>query len=77
MAIFEYLDSITQQPRLFPANPFDRAMVIQICESINSGIQPLQNTSVMQALETSYGFTSEQKTSWIQHWNQFKYISIS
>jgi maleylpyruvate isomerase len=69
MAIFEYLDNVTQQPRLFPADPFDRAMVIQICEAINSGIQPLQNTSVMASLEKTYGFTSAQKTKWIQHWN--------
>jgi maleylacetoacetate isomerase len=69
MAIFEYLDNITQQPRLFPLDPFDRAMVIQICEAFNSGIQPLQNTSVTAALENTYGFTSAQKTEWIQHWN--------
>jgi maleylpyruvate isomerase len=70
MAIMDYLDNITQQPRLFPAEPFDRAMVIQICEAFNSGIQPLQNTSVTTALEKTYGLTTAQRTEWIQHWNQ-------
>jgi len=70
MAICEYLDNITQQPRLFPLDPFDRAMVMQICEGFNSGIQPLQNTSVTGALEKKYGFTKAQLTEWIQHWNQ-------
>jgi len=68
MAILDYLDNITQQPRLFPLSPFDRAMVIQICEGFNSSIQPLQNSSLMIALEKTYGLTSEQKTHWLNHW---------
>lgn len=70
MAIIEYLDQIAPEPRLLPSSAYERALIIQICEIVNSGIQPLQNTAVMNELEKTYGLTPEQKTAWIQHWNQ-------
>ncbi len=69
MAIFDYLENISPEPHLFPLEPFDRAVVTQICEIVNSGIQPLQNAAVMQELEKTYGFSAEQKKNWIKEWN--------
>ena len=69
MAIFEYLDLIVPKPNLFPHDPYERAVVVQICEIINSGIQPLQNTAVMIDLEKTYGLSSEQRAAWICNWN--------
>jgi maleylacetoacetate isomerase len=76
MAILEYLDLISAEPRLFPQNPYDRAIVIQICEIVNSGIQPLQNTSVMAELEKKYGLTSDERIQWIQHFNRRGLVAI-
>lgn len=68
MAIFFYLDDLHPQPRLFPSNPQRKARVIQICESINAGIQPLQNLKVLQELEKRYGADQAAKDSWVQLW---------
>lgn len=70
MSILEYLDQILPEPNLFPHEAYDRAIVMQICEIVNSGIQPLQNTSVMAELEKTYGLTSEQRKAWIHEWNR-------
>lgn len=68
MAIIDYLDQLAPEPRLLPSIAYDRALTIQICEIVNSGIQPLQNTAVLNELEKNYGLKAEQKTKWIQHW---------
>lgn len=68
MAIFDYLDAICPSPALFPADPFERAQVIRICEAVNSGIQPLQNLKVLKFIEDEYKVSAEQKKAWAQHW---------
>jgi maleylpyruvate isomerase len=50
MAIIEYLDERFPTPPLLPIDPIQRAHVRQLAEAINSGIQPMQNMSVQQAL---------------------------
>lgn len=51
VAIFELLDQIVPTPALFPSALWERARVFELVEMINSGIQPLQNLSVLQAIE--------------------------
>jgi len=68
LPILMYLDDTFEGPHLFPKDTFSKAKVLQICEIINSGIQPLQNLSVLQVLERDYQFDSEMKKSWIQYW---------
>ncbi len=41
--------------------------MIQVCEMINSGIQPLHNTTVLEVLTHKAHFTAEQKTDWSAH----------
>jgi len=51
MAILEYLEETRPQLNpLLPADPVLRARVRQISEVINSGIQPVQNLSILQAV---------------------------
>jgi maleylpyruvate isomerase len=50
LAIITYLEERTPTPALFPADPIRRALALQMVEIVNSGIQPLQNTSVMAHL---------------------------
>ena len=68
MAILLYLDDKFPQPRLFPEAPQGRARVVQLCENINSGIQPLQNLKVFHELEQRYGVDQAGKESWAQLW---------
>tara|TARA_Y100001935_G_scaffold194687_1_gene162771 strand:- start:111 stop:764 length:654 start_codon:yes stop_codon:yes gene_type:complete len=67
MAILKYLDHLEASPRLFPEDSQVEARVIQICEFINSGIQPLQNLKVLQHLE-SLGLDKKVQSEWTQHW---------
>jgi maleylacetoacetate isomerase len=68
MAILQYLDATHPERPLFPTEPRDRARVIQICEVINSGIQPLQNLKVMKELETGFGLSKTDSERFVKHW---------
>jgi maleylpyruvate isomerase len=50
MAIIEYLDERYPMPPLLPQSALDRAHVRALAELVNSGIQPLQNTSTFAEL---------------------------
>jgi maleylpyruvate isomerase len=47
VAILEYLDERHPEPPFFPRDPLARAAVRRSVEIVNSGIQPLQNMSLM------------------------------
>ncbi|MFK7991554.1 MAG: maleylacetoacetate isomerase [Sandaracinaceae bacterium] len=51
IAILEYLEDSHPDPALLPAEPVMRARCRQLTEVVNSGIQPLQNLSVMKRLK--------------------------
>jgi maleylacetoacetate isomerase/maleylpyruvate isomerase len=68
MAIIDYLDKVAPEKPLFPGEPHARASVMQLCEVVNSGIQPLQNLKVTNALEKMYGFSKDQSGDWVRHW---------
>lgn len=66
VAIIEYLEERFPEPALYPKNALDRAKVRQIVELVNSGIQPLQNTSVYKY----HSNDDEEQKRWIKYWNQ-------
>jgi maleylacetoacetate isomerase len=68
MAILLYLDDIYPHPRLFPLEPFAKAKMMEVCELINSGIQPLQNLGVLNELGARFAAGQESKNSWCQFW---------
>jgi len=68
MAIIDYLDALSPSRRLFPTDAKTRATVMQLCELLNSGIQPLQNLKVHKELETKYGFSKDQVGAWTRKW---------
>ena len=68
MAILEYLEETHPKPALLPASPHKRALVRQICEMINSGIQPIQNIGVTQQLTQRFGAGERQVAEWNRHW---------
>lgn len=68
MAIIEYLDEAFAGPKVFPKDLYSRAIVRQMCEIINSGIQPLQNLSVMRRLSQVLGASDPQVKDWNRYW---------
>lgn len=52
LAIIEYLEERFPEPSLLPQDPFKRALVRQLAENINSGIQPFQNLTTMAHVKT-------------------------
>ncbi len=76
MAIIQYLEDVCPDPRLFPTDPYEKALVIQICEAINSGLQPLQNLSVLNKIESQFKAANEDKNLWVQHWSQLVLTSV-
>lgn len=69
MAIIQYLEETFPNPSLFPNKPYERALVVQICEAFNSGIQPMQNLAVLNELEKKFAATQEMKAQWVRDWN--------
>lgn len=63
MAIIEYLDERFPEPPLLPSSARGRAHVRALAELVNSGIQPLQNTSTFDQLK-KHGVASE---PWTRH----------
>jgi maleylpyruvate isomerase len=55
VAILEYLEETWPTPPLLPARPLDRARVRALVEVVNSGIQPLQNLSVLREVKALGG----------------------
>lgn len=70
MAILQYLDDQWPNPKLFPAEAYEKARVIQVCEAINSGIHPIQNLRVLNYLTQNLNLSQQQKTQWAAHWIQ-------
>lgn len=68
MAILEYLEEEFPRPSLLPHSSFEKAIVRQMCEIVNSSIQPLQNLSVTQYLSNTLKLSDEQKNAWVQFW---------
>ncbi len=68
LAILEYLEDVFPQNPLLPKTAADRAMVRQMCEIINSGMQPFQNISVTQFLSGAFNSTEDQKKQWMATW---------
>lgn len=52
VAIMEYLEETYPEPPLLPRDPIARARVRELVELVNSGIQPLQNLSVLQHVDS-------------------------
>lgn len=68
MAIMMYLDDIVPENPIFPRYPIDKAKVVELCEMINSGIQPKQNLNVMQTLTNMFNIDSTGVSAWNKHW---------
>lgn len=66
IAILEYLEERYHMPALLPADPLLRARARMLSEMVNSGIQPLQNLSVLQFVKSE--MKGDDK-AFAAHWN--------
>lgn len=77
MAIIDYVDKKwTQSPKLFSSDLATNAGIVEICEIINSGIQPLTNLKVTQYLEKELHTTEEQTKKWIHKFMDDGFIAL-
>jgi len=72
IAIIEYLEERFPAPPLLPASARGRAHVRAMAELVNSGIQPLQNTSTLQELK-KHGVATE---PWARHFIEKGLIAL-
>ena len=68
MAILFYLDDQFPNPTLFPQESVARAQVIQLCECVNAGIQPIQNLKVLKKIGEQFELSQDQKNEWVRYW---------
>ena len=66
LPILEYLDALHPAPAFLPKDPFFAAKARMLAEMVNSGIQPLQNTSVVHRIK--HELHGDEK-AWAAHWN--------
>jgi maleylacetoacetate isomerase len=64
VAIMELLEELYPDPPLLPKAPHERARVRELVQTINAGIQPLQNLAVLDRV----GKEPTIRTAWMQHW---------
>jgi maleylpyruvate isomerase len=65
VAIAEYIEEHVSEPPLLPKAPLVRARVREVVEIVNSGIQPLQNTAVLNEFRRLEGDAGAQR--WAAH----------
>lgn len=64
LSIIEWLEENYPKPSLFDGDSFQRALIRQLAETINSGTQPLQNLDIMRKHSTD----KEEQVAWNKHW---------
>lgn len=67
LPIIEYLEETIPEHPILPKDPLKRYQARQLAEIINSGIQPIQNLSVLKRLESFTGNPSD-KAKWSESW---------
>ncbi|BEV15488.1 maleylacetoacetate isomerase [Herbaspirillum sp. DW155] len=70
LTILEYLEERYPEVPLLPADPFARAYVRQLANTIACEMHPLNNLRVLKYLSGKLGLDEPQKREWIHHWNR-------
>ena len=68
LAIIEYLDELHPEPALLPADPFERAQVRALSQSIACEIHPINNLRVLKYLSAELHVSDDAKNTWYRHW---------
>jgi maleylacetoacetate isomerase len=70
LAILEYLDEAYPEVPLLPRDPFARARVRALAQTIACEIHPLNNLRVLKYLTGTLQLTEVAKTQWYRHWTE-------
>ena len=76
LAIIKYLDEKYLQDRLFRSGKPESYKVLEICEIINSGIQPIQNLNVLKNLQARFKVSDDSKANWIRDFTKAGFIAL-
>lgn len=68
LAILDWLDAAHPEPRLFPADPLERARAMALALVIVADVHPIDNLRVLQQLEAQFGADAAAKADWYRHW---------
>jgi maleylacetoacetate isomerase len=68
LAIVEYLDETTPEPRLLPDDPAGRARVRALALAVACDIHPLDNLRVLKFLADELGTDDAARNKWYRHW---------
>lgn len=63
VAMIEWLEEIFPDPKLYPVNGIERAHCRALVETVNAGIQPVQNLTVLD----KYSDDAEKRKQWAQY----------
>lgn len=64
LAMIQYLEEKNPSPTILPGSSYERARILALAETINSGTHPIQNLPVLQYLSSD--LTVQKK--WAQYW---------
>ncbi len=64
MAIMEWAEELFPKPSLLPGDAYQKGVIRQLAEVINSGIHPVQNLRVRKF----YSQNEEKQKEWATHW---------
>jgi len=68
LAIIDYLDALTPEPRLLPGDPVVAAQARAAALTIACEIHPLANLRVIEALQSQFGAKDDQIALWRRRW---------
>jgi maleylpyruvate isomerase len=68
LAILEYLDEVHPEPPLLPKDPWARARMRALAQTIAADVHPLNNLRVLNYLRGPLGQHEETVEAWIGHW---------
>src|SRR5690349_21070916 len=68
LAIIDYLETITPEPRLVPRDPVKAAQVRAVALTIACDIHPLNNLRVLNYLKGPLALPQAEMDEWYRHW---------
>lgn len=68
LAIIDYLDALTPEPRLLPRDPVVAAKARAAALTIACEIHPLAHVRVLEALRSQFGAKDDQIDAWRKRW---------
>ncbi|MCC5988259.1 MAG: maleylacetoacetate isomerase [Pararhodobacter sp.] len=76
LAIIDWLEAAHPKPALLPADPLERARVLEVAHVVAMDIHPVNNLRVVQHLAKNFGADDDARQAWMQHWMRLGFDAI-